>query len=402
MSDPIEQAWQAGLACLKPGEKDSEHGLELHREHLVFEVYGFAPKMAPDADAINALGVLEDIEDHILESRVFSFLDDESQRQEYRRAWQAAGVDAMVYCVAGCERSADVLVRQTQMYIRQLDALEDCVKRIAHPDEMEAGRPSVVLGSCAVPVAGEFATVARELRYVETLYDLSCRAMHLTYNRRNLLGDGCMETSNAGLSDFGRAAIAELNRFGIMVDVAHSGHRTSLEAAQISRQPIVASHTGATALHDHPRNKPDDVLKTIADGGGVIGIVALPDFVGRSGDLNAVLDHVDYVAKLVGAEHVGIGTDRAYESPRLVGEMQRIKHRGPEPFESLWPPGTLNHPDYADPAMWASTTWTNWPLITVGLVQRGYSDDQIAAIIGGNMLRLWRDLCASAGPSSYH
>ena len=110
---------------------------------------------------------------------------------------------------------------------------------------------------------------------LKIFYQLGIRMMHLTYNRRNMIGDGCAEESNAGLSDFGRAVVKEMNRLGIIVDVAHSGEKTSLEAARLSDRPVVASHSGARALNDHFRCKSDELIKAICDTGGYIGVCCI-------------------------------------------------------------------------------------------------------------------------------
>ncbi|MGH2350552.1 MAG: dipeptidase, partial [Chloroflexota bacterium] len=226
------------------------------------------------------------------------------------------------------------------------------------------------------------------------------RMMHLTYNRRNMIGDGCAEPSNAGLSDFGRAVVAEMNRVGVIVDVAHSGWRTSLEAAQASGRPMVASHTVAGALNGHMRAKPDEVIRAIVDGGGYVGICAISRFLGRSGDIVALLDHVDYVARTFGAAHVAIGTDVAYVSRNEAAERAKIppRPRSRPRWESLWPPGSRDAAGYGQPRQQQSLAWTNWPLFTVGLVQRGYSDADIQQILGGNVLRVARAALASAQP----
>lgn len=206
-----------------------------------------------------------------------------------------------------------------------------------------------------------------------------------------MIGDGCMETANAGLSDFGRAVIQEMNRVGVIVDTVHSGWQTSLEAAQASRSPMVASHSGCAALNPHPRCKPDEVIRAIADTDGYFGICCIPHFLGRSGDINAMLDHIEYAAKLVGPDHVGIGTDVAYV-PRANGaEMAKAAARRPTRprWENFWLPGTTGAGSgWGTPEQVMSMAWTNWPLFTVGMVQRGFSDEDIAKIIGGNVLRV--------------
>jgi membrane dipeptidase len=210
--------------------------------------------------------------------------------------------------------------------------------------------------------------------------------MHVTYNRRNLLGDGCAEPANGGLSDLGRSAVAELNRVGVIVDVAHSGWRTSLEAAQVSQKPIVASHTACDAVNHHIRAKPVEVIKAIVDGGGLVGICCIPQFLGGNGDIHALLAHIDYVAKRFGVQHVGIGTDIAYTSSQAAAENRKVPVSGRRHtrYEALWPDGSLGKRLPGE----KSLAWTNWPLFTVGMVQRGYKDNDIRQILGLNMLRV--------------
>ena len=215
--------------------------------------------------------------------------------------------------------------------------------------------------------------------------------MHLTYNRRNMLGDGCAEPSNAGLSDLGRAAVRELNRVGVIVDTAHAGWQTTLEAARASQQPMVASHSGCCAVNEHIRCKPDEVIRAIADTGGYIGMCCIPAFLGGRGDLSALMDHVDHVIKRFGADHVAIGTDRVCytDAARQAGE--RLPKPGPKrkPFASFWPPDDpMFDPKWAADPRTHSLEWTNWPMFTVGLIQRGHSDDTIRKILGGNVLRV--------------
>ena len=218
--------------------------------------------------------------------------------------------------------------------------------------------------------------------------------MHLTYQRRNMIGDGCGEASDGGLSDFGRAVVAEMNRVGVIVDVAHSGWKTSLDAAKTSQKPMVASHTVCAALNEHIRSKPDEVIKAIVDTGGMVGICCIPSFLGGTGDIAAMMDHIDHVVRKFGPDHVGIGTDVAYTSRNSAAENKKIppRHKARAEFRSLWPDGSLTAPATAHPKARQSMAWTNWPLFTVGMVQRGYSDEDIRKILGGNMLRVARDV----------
>jgi membrane dipeptidase len=133
-----------------------------------------------------------------------------------------------------------------------------------------------------------------------------------------------------------------------------------------------------------------EVIKAIVDGGGVVGICCIPHFLGGDGGIPAMLDHIDYVAKRFGVQHVGIGTDIAYTSMNAAAENRKIPGVGPRRtrYEALWPEGTRGG-HYANEK---SLAWTNWPLFTVGLVKRGYRDDDIRQILGQNMLRVARQV----------
>ncbi len=283
------------------------------------------------------------------------------------------------------------------------EALKAAVKAGAADVEMAktAGKRCLYMTGNGVPLTEAWISVPDELRYLRLFYQLGIRMMHLTYQRRNMIGDGCGETSNAGLSDFGRAVIAEMNRVGVIPDCAHSGWQTSLEAAQISGKPVVASHSTAGVLYAHIRSKPDEVIKAIADTGGYIGICCIPRFLRGKGDLNALLDHIDHVVKTFGIDHVAIGTDISHTSRHYEAESKKAAVGGlrkrREDFRSLWPKDDFIPTEEAD----LSLSWTNWPLYTVGLVQRGYSDDDIRKIVGGNVMRVARaslvDQVAAAG-----
>lgn len=388
----IKAARDAALAVLKPSDRDLQHGLELHANCLVVESYGFSPRSAIDGAAIRraveaGAGALE-LEDLNTEMLLMRVADDPAQRPEYEEAWRASGVTCVLQN-AGEEGSSPLrLVKRLAHFTYLTDRLRGFVSRAAVPADIEAakqaGRHCLYLTGNGVPLAQEWNSTADELAYVRLFFQLGIRMMHLTYNRRNPLGDGCAEPANAGLSELGRAAIAEMNRAGVIVDVAHSGWRTSLEAAKASSKPIVASHTGAVEVNRHIRAKPDDVLRAIADTGGYAGVYSVASFLGRSADLNAMLDHIEYLVKRFGADHVAIGTDLAY-IPSTANAQWRLT--GPQPksrqrFEALWPPGSLDNKSHP------SLAWINWPMFTVGMVQRRIPDADIRKILGGNVMRV--------------
>jgi membrane dipeptidase len=388
----MQTAYAAASKVLRLDKKDLDHGLELHASSVVFDAYGFAPGAALDGDAFRAAleagaseAELKDLQEEMSMTRCVT---SSAERQEFMRAWQASGVTC-IFQNAGEEGQDGLrMLKRLARFTYVTDMLSNFVVRAVRPQDVIAakkqGKRALYFSSNGIPLAQAWNSVEEELRYVRIFFQLGIRMMHVTYNRRNMIGDGCGEAANGGLSDFGRAAIAELNRVGVIVDVAHSGWRTSLEAAKASRCPMVASHSGCAAIRNHYRCKPDDVIRAIADTGGYIGICAIPEFLG--GGIEALLAHVDYVVKKFGVDHVAIGTDVTYRSRNAAAESAKIPKRGKtrEEFRSLWPPAELSPTGGGG----GTLAWTNWPLFTVGLVQRGYSDSDIQKIIGGNALRV--------------
>jgi len=397
LNPTIQQARKVALSILKPSAKELQRGLELHAESVVFDSYGFAPRAAIDGDAMKTLieagGSNAEIQDLREEMTMTRCATDDVEQTEFRAAWRASGVTC-IFQNAGEEGQDPMrLIKRLARFMLVTDVMKDFVSKAVVPDDVleakRAGRHCLYFTGNGVPLAQQWQTIPEELGYVRIFFQLGIRMMHLTYQRRNMIGDGCGETSNAGLSDFGRAAIAEMNRIGVIPDCAHSGWQTSLEAAKVSEKPVVASHTTCGALYPHIRSKPDEVLKAIVDSGGYAGICCIPRYLRKAGDIGALLDHIDHVAKKFGPEHVAIGTDVAYTSQNMAAERKKVPRTGKKraEFRSLWPDD-----DYVTkPEATQSVAWTNWPLFTVGLVQRGYSDDDIRRIIGGNVLRVAKE-----------
>jgi membrane dipeptidase len=179
----------------------------------------------------------------------------------------------------------------------------------------------------------------------------------------------------------------------MLVDVAHTGWQSCLDAAKVSDKPVVASHSACWALNKHYRCKTDAVIRALADTDGYMGICCIPRFLGGKGNISVMMDHIDYVAKKFGVERLAIGTDVAYVSTASTAESRKVpkQRKQRDRWEHLWPdPDPSSVPDGPENQARLSTAWTNWPLFTVALVQRGYTDDDIRKIIGGNVLRVAR------------
>ncbi|HAA60801.1 MAG TPA: dipeptidase [Planctomycetaceae bacterium] len=393
----IQADRQAALAILKADARTLERGLRLHAESIIFDGYGFSPRAALDgdayADAVNRGASNAELKDLREEMSMTRYVSDPAEQREYRDAWRSSGVTC-IFQNAGEEGQDPLrLIKRLARFTYATDMLQEVVSKAAVPDDIltakKQRRHSLYFTGNGVPLTQQWVSIPDELRYLRIFYQLGIRMMHLTYQRRNMIGDGCAEKANAGLSDFGRAVIAEMNRVGVIPDCAHSGWQTSLEAAQVSEKPVVASHTTCARLHPHIRSKPDEVIKAIAATGGYVGICCISRFLRGRGDINALLDHVDHVVKTVGVDHVTLGTDVAYTSQNAAAERKKVPPSRPrrrKEFRSLWPADDYRPTSQAG----RSIAWTNWPLFTVGLVGRGYSDEDIRKIIGGNVLRVAR------------
>ncbi|QDS94021.1 Membrane dipeptidase (Peptidase family M19) [Roseimaritima multifibrata] len=397
LNPKIQDARNVAMKILNPSKAELERGLQLHAESIVFDSYGFGPRASVDGDvvaaAVDAGASAAELKDMQEEMTMTRFATDPVQEQEYREAWRASGVTC-VFNNAGEEGQDPMrLLKRLARHTYTTDLLRGFVFKAAVPGDIVAAkkedRHCYYLTGNGVPLAQQWVSVEDELKYVRVFYQLGIRMMHLTYQRRNMIGDGCGEKSDAGLSDFGHRAIAEMNRVGIIPDCAHSGWKTSLEAAKSSTKPMVASHSTCNAVYPHFRSKPDEVIRAIVDGGGYIGICCIPRYLGNSGDINALLDHVDYVIKKFGADAVAIGTDVAYTAQDSGTQRAKVPRRGKqrEEFRMLWPKDDFK----TTGAMNESIAWTNWPLYTVGLVQRGHSDEVIRKVIGGNVMRVIQD-----------
>jgi len=399
-NDVIDRAREVALGILKPTAAQVQRAIELHRSALVFDSYGFAPRAAIDGQRFNevvqagaAATELGDLREEMTMTRMAT---DKRERKEFLDAFHATGVTC-IFQNAGEEGNApERLMKRLARFTYATDLMRPELSKAVRPADIEAvksaGKVCLYLTGNGVPLPQRGESVRDELGYIRIFHQLGIRMMHLTYNRRNPIGDGAGEPHDGGLSDFGRAVVAEMNRLGVIVDVAHSGWKTAFDGAKASAKPMVASHTTAAGLYRHFRGKPDDTIKAICDTDGLVGMCCIPRFLGGKGDIAALLDHIDYVAKKFGVPHVAIGTDTAYISRFDKEERAKIKRRadGSAPlgsssrWEHLWPKDDFQTTPEAE----QSVAWTNWPLFTLGLVQRGYSDEDVRAILGGNVLRV--------------
>ncbi len=235
--------------------------------------------------------------------------------------------------------------------------------------------------------------IGNDLERVEMFGRLGVRVIQLTYNQANHIGDGSMAAENRGLTAFGRQVVERLNDSAIMVDLSHSGERTCLEAAAISRQPVSINHTGCRALTDLPRNKTDEELRLVASRGGFVGIYFMP-FLNISGHARAadVVEHIDHAVNVCGEDHVGIGTDGSVTS---IDDLDAYRATLAEHVARRQAAGVSAAGERADTLPFViDLRGVNQFYELIRLLElRGYSQSRIEKILGTNFLdyarRIW-------------
>ena len=373
---------------LTPEQED--RSARLHRESLIIDMLyqgPLGPEYYPE-DLSTELRIFWDSRGDLLETLVKGLGLPEKHAAEgrldmFRDHWLASGV-------TGGNRQVELSSLKALSWMfgihqYQFDHCDWIIKCLTAEDFRRAKREGKAGGYINTQMSsGPFP----DLQVVEAGYQLGLRMVQLTYNNQTAVAAGCTERTNAGVSNFGRAAIDLMNELGIIVDTGHCGKQTTLDACAMSSRPVVASHTAVEAICAHDRCKSDEELLALAGTGGVIGIVTVPFFLRQStgADMNDFLDHVDYVAKLVGPEHVGVGTDWPMQLPKWTLEelfFPMVEEMGFREEHQIDPMATvIGLSDYLD-----------FPNITRGLVSRGYTDEQIAGILGENFLRVFEDVC---------
>jgi membrane dipeptidase len=227
---------------------------------------------------------------------------------------------------------------------------------------------------------------------VDLFHHLGVRIVQLTYNLRNLVGDGCLEPANGGLSAFGREVVQRMNEVGMLVDVSHVGRQTTSDAITVSAAPVAATHTGCAALNDVPRNKPDTILRALAQKGGVVGIYLMP-FLRARGQPTAddFVQHVSHAVNVCGEDHVGVGSDLSITPLDLTPEF-RAKHAS---FVQMRRAAGISAPGEAEDVFNYVPDFNSprrMELVADALVKAGHGSARIDKIIGGNWVRLLKEV----------
>lgn len=291
------------------------------------------------------------------------------------------GINVCVYAISGDSyshsqntgRYLDTALENIDMFLEEAPKSEGMISMIRTrsdlPEKIEPGQISFMLHfEGGMPLQGS-------IHQLRNFYRLGLRSMQLTWNFRNELGDGVWENrTRGGLTRFGVQVIKEMNRLGMVVDLAHMNREGFFQALEAAEAPLIVSHANACGMLDNPRNLADDQIKAIADQGGLVGILALPERVTKKeATLDDLLKHLDYMAALVGIEHVALGLDFIkYDGPRTLKDQHHPLHQRTyvKDFEEI----------------------EDLPKLVDGFIRRGYKESEIALILGGNYLRVLKTI----------
>jgi membrane dipeptidase len=304
---------------------------------------------------------------------------------------RASGITAVNVTLSGGgptgSAAFESTVRNLAFLERELDAHPDALARIRTVADIRRAKAERRVGL----IAGFQDTTMLEgdVSRVDLFHGLGVRIIQLTYNVRNLVGDGCLEPGNAGLSAFGREVVTRMATLGILVDVSHCGRRTTDDAIAYATRPIAATHTSCAALADVPRAKTDDQLRRLAAKGGVAGMYMMP-FLRLSGQPTGddFIRHLEHAVNVMGEDHVGVGSDNSITPLELTPAFRAlhadfVRQRRAQGISA---PGedeqVFNHvPDLDHPR--------RMERIADRLAARGHSSARIEKILGGNWLRLF-------------
>jgi membrane dipeptidase len=395
---------------LKFSKNEEDRGLELHRKLVVCDsllsppyITPYSNNMKKRAQEMVASGKpSREIDEEMYKLRFYEIVQDTKTKSEYIELQKMTGVTCASETVAINDTFEDV-IKRLSLCKYKIDRLKDFELLATCVDDIKRAKREQKFAYLwnlqdSVSIGGGI-DVEKELGNINTLFSLGIRVIQLTYNLRNFVGEGCTERYGSGLSYFGIKFVERMNKLGMLVDISHCGHGTTMDAVEVSKTPVAATHTICKSIYPHDRGKTDEELKSIADKDGYVGICQLPQFLGGKGTINEFLNHIDHATKLIGVNHVGIGTDTWYRSnePQNLVKLridEREKGTGigdwwggfrrGEPLSSIEYTSDMN----PDEITKGSLTRINWPYFTVGLVTRGYSDQEIQKIIGGNFMRI--------------
>lgn len=293
------------------------------------------------------------------------------------------GVDAVHATLVYHETTRETLSRMGE-WNRRFEEHADLIMPVRQASDIErarqAGKVGIFLG------AQNCSPIEDDVDMVEVMRDLGLLIMQLTYNNQSLLACGCYEAEDSGITRFGRQVIREMNRVGMVIDMSHSGERSTLDAIELSSRPVIISHANPASFHPAKRNKSDTVLKAIAECDGLLGFSAYPFHLKNGSDctLTEYCEMIARTADLMGVEHLGIGTDLCQNQPTSILDWMR---NGRWSKEMDYGEGSATNAGWPKPLAWLRDS-RDFPNLIEGLRGVGFAEQEVAGIMGRNWVAL--------------
>jgi len=312
-----------------------------------------------------------------------------AQKEESLSDWINGGATVIAPTIGGGGECTETM-RSIGVWNQRLRTRKDELLLVTKVEDMERAKSQGKLG-IIFHFQGTL-PIGKDLGLVEIYYRLGVRVMQLTYNVKDFVGDGCEETGNGGLSDFGKKLIQEMNRVGMVVDLSHTGHRTTMEAIEVSDSPCVFSHSNCNPIFKSNRNIKDDQIKAVTANGGVIGVTAFPPVVSQKAQstMDQVIAHFDHIANLVGVDHIGFGSDYFQGQHPYATVEQANQSYSSSVNSGRWKPETYPPPPYIYPE--GIETPDKLPNLTLSLLEHEYSPEEVTKILGSNFMRVYKEV----------
>lgn len=302
------------------------------------------------------------------------------------RQMREGGVDAVHVTITYHETFRETVLN-IERWNRWFERFPDLIFQGSTAADVELARTS---GRTAIFFGSQNPScIEDDIGLVEVLHTLGLRFMQLTYNNQSLLASGCYESGDTGLTRMGRQVVTEMNRVGLVVDMSHSGERSTLEAIEHSSRPIAITHANPHRWHPALRNKSDAVLRALADGGGILGFSLYPHHLknGSACRLSEFCEMVARTADQIGVQALAIGSDLCQDQPDSVVEWMRV---GRWSKAMDYGEGSAAAPGFPPMPGWFADN-RHFGAISAGLAETGMTPDEVGAIMGGNWLRFFRD-----------
>jgi len=383
-----------------------DEAIQLHYEALVIDAqqppattgFLFNSTMQEELDRMNIAGYTrEEAHSRLLKLAANEIQTNQSAIDDYFAVWQDSGITVGAGTYAGGTRIES--------------AFEDAVTLLAQARsiiDVSNGKLILVRKALDIELAynngvnglimdfQDTLPFGTDLDRIDVFHNLGIRQVQLTYNLRNLVGDGCTEANPSGISYFGRTVVERLNELNIIVDVSHCSEPVGWDAIEISSSPVIISHSTSKAIAFHDRAKSDELARAIAEQGGFFGVAVVPGFLQDESyvaTLDQFVDHVVHLVDVMGIEHVGVGNDKCGTGPQTGTLIEFPEEMPIDRFGDFdWIGFREEHRVHGEYRMEDYQTVRDWPNITVKLAERGFNESEIRKLLGLNYLRVFREI----------